>query len=279
MFHYTGMVRYTKDLDLFLPRSEEARARSLLAGDGWATHVHEPTWLSKAFFGDTLVDLIHGSGNGLISVDESWLERGVPARVLGEPTQLVPPEEMIWSKAFVQERDRWDGADVAHLVRALGHRLDWDRLLARFGDDHGHVLLAHLLLFSFTIGNILAGKDLVAGLPSDVQAQIERDAGPLMRELAQGVARKKSISMADYSASDLGVRRWRAACKPMPPPRPTSRMAMMLPVPYPSANRFKPKATPRPKPSRAPTTKPIASVRPSRREANILGSFSGYGFA
>lgn len=150
MFHYLGAVRYTKDLDLFLPRTEEGRVRALLSEAGWATRVHEPVWLSKAFLGDTLVDLIHGSGNGLISVDGTWLERGVPARVLGVPTRLVAPEEMIWSKAFVQERDRWDGADVAHLVRALGPRLDWDRLLARFGDDHGHVLLAHLLLFSFS---------------------------------------------------------------------------------------------------------------------------------
>jgi hypothetical protein len=95
MFHYTGVVRYTKDLDLFLPRAEEGRARELLSDAGWATRVHEPAWLSKAFHGDTLVDLIHGSGNGLIEVDGAWVERGVSARVLGVPTRLVAPEEML----------------------------------------------------------------------------------------------------------------------------------------------------------------------------------------
>lgn len=150
MFHYTGMVRYTKDLDVFLRREDEARAREVLAAHGWRTLVHEPLWLSKAFWGETLVDLIYSSGNGLAVVDDAWLTRAPAGDVLGVPTRLVPPEEMIWSKAFVQERERWDGADVAHLVRACGRVLDWDRLLARFGEQHWHVLLAHLLLFSFS---------------------------------------------------------------------------------------------------------------------------------
>ena len=46
-------------------------------------------------------------------------------------------EETLWSKAFVMERERYDGADVAHLILAHGERLDWDtpvwRGLARIG--------------------------------------------------------------------------------------------------------------------------------------------------
>jgi hypothetical protein len=57
-------------------------------------------------------------------------------------------EETIWSKAFVMERERYDGADIAHLLRACGERLDWTRLLARF-DSHWRVLLSHLVLFGF----------------------------------------------------------------------------------------------------------------------------------
>jgi hypothetical protein len=55
---------------------------------------------------------------------------------------------MLWSKAFIMERDRFDGADVNHLLLARGPSMDWRRLLARFGDN-GRVLLAHLLLFGF----------------------------------------------------------------------------------------------------------------------------------
>src|SRR5690606_8459446 len=46
------------------------------------------------------------------------------------------------------ERERFDGADVAHLLLSLGPDLDWDVLLELFG-PHWRVLLAHLVLFGF----------------------------------------------------------------------------------------------------------------------------------
>jgi hypothetical protein len=35
---------------------------------------------------------------------------------------------MIWSKGFVMERERFDGADVTHLLRAVGPKLNWDHV-------------------------------------------------------------------------------------------------------------------------------------------------------
>jgi hypothetical protein len=55
---------------------------------------------------------------------------------------------MIWSKSLIMERERYDGADVAHLLRHCSGMLHWDRLLRRFG-DHWRVLLSHLVLFGF----------------------------------------------------------------------------------------------------------------------------------
>jgi hypothetical protein len=46
------------------------------------------------------------------------------------------------------ERERYDGADVAHIILAHGERLDWQRLIDRFG-EHWRVLLSHLVLFGF----------------------------------------------------------------------------------------------------------------------------------
>jgi hypothetical protein len=62
--------------------------------------------------------------------------------------KLSPIEELIWSKSFVMERERFDGADVTHLLRARGHVIDWPRLIARYG-DYLLILAAHLLLFRF----------------------------------------------------------------------------------------------------------------------------------
>jgi hypothetical protein len=81
-------------------------------------------------------------------VDDEWFAHAVSAEVLGMPLKLSPPEEMIWSKAFVQERERYDGADIAHVLRTQAEHLDWERLLRRFGDKW-HVLLSHLTLFGF----------------------------------------------------------------------------------------------------------------------------------
>ena len=46
------------------------------------------------------------------------------------------------------ERERFDGADVAHVLRARADVLDWDRLLDRFA-EHWPVLLSHLILFGY----------------------------------------------------------------------------------------------------------------------------------
>ena len=46
------------------------------------------------------------------------------------------------------ERERFDGADIAHLLLKCGERLDWGHLLNRFGSDW-RVLLSHLVLFGF----------------------------------------------------------------------------------------------------------------------------------
>jgi len=146
--HYTGIYRDTKDLDLFVHPGDVERALEVLASDGWRTEHHPDGWLAKGFKGEYFVDLIFSSGNGVAVVDDVWFEHAVPGRGFGQDVPLVPPEEMIWSKAFVMERERFDGADVAHLLRSMGPRLDWDRILRRF-DRYWEVLLAQLMLFRF----------------------------------------------------------------------------------------------------------------------------------
>src|SRR5262249_43099505 len=104
--------------------------------------------LGKVIWDNEFVDVIFNSGNGVSEVTESWFEHAIDARVLGRRVQFCAPEEMIWSKAFVMERERYDGADVAHLLRATGKSLDWRRVLQYFG-PHWPVLLSHLILFDF----------------------------------------------------------------------------------------------------------------------------------
>jgi len=148
MERYTGIARWTKDLDIFiLPRDVEGALERLRAA-GFETEVPYPHWLAKAYAARDFVDLIFSSGNGIAQVDDEWIQHGTPDTVLGVPVRLCPPEEMIWSKAFVMERERFDGADVLHLLHACAETLDWSRLTRRFG-RHWRVLFAHLTLFGF----------------------------------------------------------------------------------------------------------------------------------
>jgi hypothetical protein len=146
--HYTGIARDSKDLDLLL---EPAHARAILklfSAHGYRTELCFPHWLGKVFGGDDVVDIIFSSGNGLCRVDNAWFEHAVSGDILGVTVKLCPAEELIWTKGFIMERERYDGADIAHLVRTRGAQLDWSRLLRRF-DTHWQVLLSHLVLFDF----------------------------------------------------------------------------------------------------------------------------------
>ena len=145
---YTHIARETKDLDVFVQEADLPGALAMLADAGYHTELTFPHWLGKVCSGPHFVDIIFSSGNGVARVDDSWFAHAVSARMLGLPLRLCPPEEMIWSKAYVQERERFDGADVLHLLRQCGESLDWHRLLMRFG-EHWRVLLGHIVLFGF----------------------------------------------------------------------------------------------------------------------------------
>jgi hypothetical protein len=145
---YTGIERHTKDLDVFVRQGDFARTLRALEKAGYTTEVTFPHWLGKAHHGEYFVDVIYSSGNGTARVDDEWFEHAIHDQVFELPVRLCPAEEMIWSKALIQERERFDGADVAHLLLWRAGQVDWQRLLRRFGPNW-RVLLSHLVLFGF----------------------------------------------------------------------------------------------------------------------------------
>jgi predicted nucleotidyltransferase len=145
---FTGIRRSTKDLDLFIRRADYERVAELMRGQGWQTELAYPHWLAKVYAGPDFIDLIFNSGNGITPVDEAWFHDNAQAVVLGVPVRIANIEDSMTSKAFIMERERYDGADIAHLLQANAERLDWAGLLRRFG-AHWRILLAHLTLFGF----------------------------------------------------------------------------------------------------------------------------------
>jgi hypothetical protein len=148
--YFTGICRDTKDLDIFLMEEDLPRAFAALARRGFRIEVTFSHWLGKAYDydGHNFVDIIFNSGNGLCKVDQAWFERAPQGEAFGRSVKFCPVEESIWQKAFIMERERYDGADIAHLLRAQSDKLDWNRLLARFG-EHWRVLLSYITLFGY----------------------------------------------------------------------------------------------------------------------------------
>lgn len=145
---FTGIRRSTKDLDLFIRREDFERIAQLAHTEGWRAEVTYPHWLGKVYAGEEFIDLIFNSGNGVTPVDDRWFHDNTQAQVLGVPVRLANIEDSLLSKAFIMERERYDGADIAHLLHANAQHLDWAGLLERFGPNW-RVLLAHLTLFGF----------------------------------------------------------------------------------------------------------------------------------
>lgn len=145
---HTGIVRRTKDFDIFVQPDDLNAVLQVFRDAGYTTEVPFPHWLGKAFCGENFIDVIFNSGNGICRVDPEWFEHAINGKVLGMEMKLCPAEETIWQKAFILERDRCDVADVAHYFRHCADTIDWSRLLRRFG-DRWRVLLGQLVLFEF----------------------------------------------------------------------------------------------------------------------------------
>ncbi|MBF0374348.1 MAG: hypothetical protein HQL38_12675 [Alphaproteobacteria bacterium] len=171
----TGLTRATKDLDVFCRAGDFPRILEHFASQGYDTAVEDERWIGKVAQGDAVFDVIFNSTCAVTPVTESWFVEEWPAEVFGHRVRITPPTEMIWSKVFVQDRGRYDGADIAHVLLKRHDAIDWRRLLA-YMDQYWEVLLIHLLNFRFVY-------------PS------ERDAVPvwLMDELASRLARRSGL--------------------------------------------------------------------------------------
>ena len=183
--HYTGRTPHTKDLDIFLPPSQVDRALEALECGGFETENSYRFWIAKAFQGDNFVDLIFRAASGLWEIEEEWLEHGTETELWGVPVAVCGVEELIWTKAALMDRTRYDGNDVLHLIQAKAHELDWDRLRNLAGENW-RLLLSHLTLFGYVYPDLipLVPKHLLAEMSLRLlseRAEAAGDEEPLCR--------------------------------------------------------------------------------------------------
>jgi hypothetical protein len=174
---YTSIWRQTKDLDVFVRPEDLREAMNVLEEAGFATEVKEKNWLAKAWKDGSFLDIIFGTGHGQLPIDDRSFEGTVQEKVLGIETYLIPIEEMIASAAFVAGRNRFDGPEVVHLIRAVEGKLNWERILERMGDNR-ELLLWHLILFDFVYPghSKYLPQELMAQLFAEIQKRWEKPA-------------------------------------------------------------------------------------------------------
>ena len=197
---FVTLSRRTKDLDVFVRPADCPRVLAVLSAVGFEAALVFRHWLGKAISGDAVVDVIFSSGNGIARVDDGWFAHATAGEVLDIPVRICPVEEIIWSKAFVMERERYDGADVAHLIRARGRVLDWPRLLDRFG-SHWPVLLSHLVLYRYIYPS---EADAVPGaVLAELSRRAEADDGSTRERICRGTLLSRAQYLDDLSREDF----------------------------------------------------------------------------
>ena len=135
---YSGYVRNTKDMDLYVVEPDQKKLIKLMAEQGFSEYNavdYDPTWSYRGSRRGFVVDLLWKMLNGRGSVDEVWTSQGWELTVRGVTLRLIPPEELVWSKLYILRRERVDWPDILNIIYAQGPVMDWHRLLERIGED------------------------------------------------------------------------------------------------------------------------------------------------
>jgi hypothetical protein len=145
---HTGLERPSKDLDIFCKAGDYPRILTHFQRSGYETEVEDERWIAKIKREPWFADVIFSSTSAVAPVTEQWFEEICTARLYGVEVRVLPPTELVWSKLFVQDRCRYDGADIAHVILKQSARIDWKRLLG-YAEQYWEVLLAHVINFRF----------------------------------------------------------------------------------------------------------------------------------
>jgi hypothetical protein len=149
---YSALWRNTKDLDFcVLPRDRDAMVQVTRDAGLHDLHDEKPYdrgWIYRATERGIIADIIWQLANYRGEVDEAWVDAGPEVTIHGETLRLVPPEEMIWSKIYVVQRERCDFPDIVNILYACGAELDWPCLLERLRGEE-RLLASVLSIFAW----------------------------------------------------------------------------------------------------------------------------------
>ena len=145
---YTGIIRPTKDVDVFAKAGDALRMLSFFKERGFDVEIVDDRWLARVTRGELFVDIITNMPTSATHVTDEWFQDAPEALLFDTKVHLVPPTQFVWSKIYVQDRYRYDGADVTHMILKRSQDIDWKQLISSM-ELHWEVLLVALLNFRF----------------------------------------------------------------------------------------------------------------------------------
>ena len=197
---YTGITRTTKDLDVFCRPGDYPRILTHFQDLGYEIEIEDDRWIGKAYKGQWFFDVIFAAANGTMPVGDNWFEHSRGTEVFGVPVRIVGPTELVWSKAFIQTRVRYDGADVVNVILKQHDRIDWRRLLS-YMDLHWEVLLMHVLNFRWIYPT--EREEIPRWLLDELIGRLQRQLALPPPRIK--VCRGRMFSRADY---EIAIREW-----------------------------------------------------------------------
>jgi hypothetical protein len=190
---YTGIVRPTKDVDVFAKAGDALRILSFFKERGFDVQIVDERWLYRVTRGDLFVDVITNMPTSSTHVNDEWFAHAPEARLFDTKVHLVPPTQFVWSKIFVADRYRYDGADVNHMILKRSEDIDWQQLISDM-ELYWEVLLMAVLNFRFVYPSErdLVPRWVIDELLERLHAQLEMPAAE------KRVCRGRIFSPRDY---------------------------------------------------------------------------------
>jgi len=138
-----GPPSRTNDIDFFVRPQDAPTLLKELAGRGFDTKVHDPSWLLKATKNGVLVDILFRS-TGEIYLDDEMIGRTTVGEYRRQRLRIVSAEDLFVMKALAHGRDTGYWYEALDLLAYT--EMDWEYLLRRA--RHGPRRILSLLIYA-----------------------------------------------------------------------------------------------------------------------------------
>jgi hypothetical protein len=136
---FVGRWRDTKDIDLYIHPADRDAAVTAITQSGfddyYSRRPYDRKWIYRSVRENVIADLIWAMANQRAQVDQLWFERAGSLTVRNQKLLVLPPEEFLWCKLYIMQRDHCDWTDVFNLIYAIGPQIDWGHVIDRLDDD------------------------------------------------------------------------------------------------------------------------------------------------